>query len=225
MLFNKRKQAKQQRIQALDDSRLQARQRIDRAIEEAGRIKDPAEKLLKLDRLGREIGMQMNREYEVINKKAGKAGAKVGLGGVGVSIAAAAGATVATVATGGIGMLVIIPFLAGSVIASDKRENVVTEKLKEKMAGHLEIQKQQLARISEMMDAVIDSNAKEIITSPLYGDVLALPGLTKKFAYAAAKHIAPPKTPDTDAARSADAASKNLRMKKKARKQFKIKGV
>ena len=198
MFYKKRKEAKSKE---LNDNRVQSETQISAAIDKAEQIADPAEKLLRLDKIRNDIDSELVCEAGVTVKKSDRAGAKALMGGMGATSAAVAG--VVLLVTGPavvVGIPVMLGGYIGSIFLFDKRKESAAGKLAAEANDHVQKMIALRAQVSDMTDAVIENNVKEISQSPLYGDVRALPGIAEKFADAAAKRIATEEVPPVEAA-------------------------
>jgi len=194
MAFKKRKEAKELRARELSDSRVQTEKKFDASIQEAAEITDPAKKILALREISEGISAQIQSEKSAITKKAQNTQVNTELTGMGSSLAVGAGVIV------GVGLLapplaiVGIPVMMAGVITgkivSFKRADAAEKKLLEVSGNHIKNMEGQIDLVSAMSDVVIDSNVKELSKSPLFDKVLALPGISDRFAVAAAKEFA-----------------------------------
>jgi len=201
MPFKKRKEAKEKTVQEFNDRHLELEKKFADMLEKAGTITDPAEKVLVIRKVEKAISAQITAENNVIDHKAANTDDKIFFTGTGTSLAA--GAAVA-VFGGPIGWVLALPVwvggsLAGAAVAS-KRAKATEKKLKEASGSHLERLQELDKRAYAMADAVVEKNVETISQSPLYGKVLALPGISQKFSDAAAKHISTVKEAAPEAA-------------------------
>lgn len=184
-MFNKRKKEREQ--QKIMDIRALQNKRIESAIEDAGKIDDPAQRLLRLEEI-RQIAIdEIRREKTMIEEKADLSTRRGIMGGSG--LAGVGGAVAATVTTGGIGAFVAVPLLIGGLIVGIKHGDNVEAKAWAEAKDYLEAMQSQHQRITDLMAKVVQGNVEKISKSPSYEQVLALPGLVASFAEAAQKHI------------------------------------
>jgi len=200
-MFNKRKQKKAQRAQDLSESHIRIEKQLHVAILKAGLMEEPAEKVIMLQAISRDISQYLRDRCEALPEETFKTERDVYAG---TAITSMAGGMLVPIvgATVGLAPVIGLPLMLGgfvgglgiSAIAS-RREKSVTRKVEKSIAGHSENMKRLQKLANVMTDITIEHNVKEISKSPLCGKVLALPGITEKFANAAGKYLAVEEVP------------------------------
>ena len=189
MLF-KSKETRKLEAKKISDSHVQHEVQFDAAIEAAGKITDPAERILRLDEIKGDINNQINSENSAIAKEAKSKGKKAGF--VTRGSATAAGITAAALLTGPLGWVgvgIVWGGMAAGRVIESKRKESVTKNLVTESNKHTSNMIGQSKRIDELTDTVLENNVKEISQSPLFDQVRALPGVAQKFSDAAVKRI------------------------------------
>ena len=205
MFFKKRKAAAKQK---LINTRLTEEKRIRALMAEATEMTDPAEKLLKLEEIRNDIYGTINTENSRISKKVTKAGDKIILSGAGTSIGLIVGSLpVSLVALPvGLGMLGAgAPGLLGTFVATSKREEVVTKKLKKEVDDYLQEIEGLGQSVDQAKNELIENRKDEIIHSPFFEQVLETPSLSKLFIKAAAQRLSQYKEEAEAAKKAAEA--------------------
>ena len=206
MFFKKRKQKQaEQRL----DRRAQVEKAFHAAIVEAGLMEDPAEKIIRLQEIDRLITSYLRREARGIADKAVAADFKVFCSGSTASVGTLAGAMFLTGPLGWVALGAGTVIFGGAVVGSELYKESVKTKLTSEAAGHVEKMKLLQAVVDVVTDVTIENNLKEISKSPLNKKVHDLPGLTKKFAIAAAKHFSTDEAPAVEEAMPAGDNNKN----------------
>ena len=205
MIFKKNR--KESRKKERNDAWDQQENNFDTAIKEAGKITDPAEKVLTLREIARRVSIQILSESDAISKDVRKKEKKMSLAVGGPTVAAIVGSCILT---GPVGWACLSVGTAGFVFGkeiSDKRGQSVRKKLEKEANDHIKCMKGQLDLVAEMTDTTIENNVKEISKSPLYENIVAFSDLASKFAAAAAKRIAnEEEVPPVESVPPADAA-------------------
>lgn len=197
-MFNKRRQKK---AQERNDLRADIERQFSNDIRRAERVGDPAERIIELHNISARIIDHLSASQAEMEKKSYKSYLKTGLGGGMSSIVG--GTAAACALTGPIGLVV---FGAGAAAGLSApfigllRERSVRRKHEQETASHRDKMEDMLILIDDTANTIIEDNLKEISKSPLYGDVRALPGLTEKFADAAAKHLSADEAPAVEKA-------------------------
>ena len=190
MPFKKRKAAQEARANEINSSRLQFEKKYDDLLNDAEKITDPAVKVIALWNIQKSIRDLIKTENAAIDKEASKKGkrgyhAGDALAGAGLITGLVVGGPIAWVGAG----VVVAGTVGGSVLYSKSRKNA-KKKLSEESAAHFKHLNDQITLASVMANRTIVTNVKGISHSPFYGQMLSLPGVSARFAAAAAKHIA-----------------------------------
>lgn len=190
MFFKKRKEQKLQRVaQARRDTIDALHAQVDEAL---GTI-DPALRILNLEAVRRDALAQLRKEEQEIYKKADKAGLKVYGAGSGAAIA---GTVAAAIPTAGLSMLFFPAALGGTIYATNKRTNVVEDKLFDEMKDYRQQIVDVQLRILSLEEAIIDEKVEVIAKSKYAEDIFAVKHVSEIFADAAARRLtAPPPAP------------------------------
>jgi hypothetical protein len=198
MPFKKRKEAKQQHAKAIVDDRIKIEKNFDAAIMKATQLEDPAEKVIALTEIDKNIDAAIESEKASIaegvkkaadnSEGAGFATMLTGYSGVVVYTAVVGAAIAAPV------ILIAIPVtlagLVGNKLIAFKHADTVEKKLQAASATHIENLRGQKELVSTMADVVVENNVEAICKSPKHDQILALPGISDKFAAAAVKRVA-----------------------------------
>lgn len=223
-MFGKRK--KEHKAQELIDSRIQVQKKFDEAIQSAAGIEDPAKKILALKKVGQQIVDQIGSEDEATSMTAAKAEVKARMFGLLPGIAG--GLTVATLFTGPVGWTGIGVIWGGYALSSvfaSKHGKAVEKKLQANAKDYIRSLNDQADLVGAIIGATIENNVQEISKSPLYPEVIDIPGLPEVFAAAAAKHIIKEKEIAAKAAADAEKKEPAEPRKKQPPKYDELKGL
>lgn len=189
----KRKKARELEAQLIAQDQAKVEQKFNAAIEEAREVKDPAQRIIALKKIEADISNKIRSIEADISNKSFKKGKKVLGMGAGSTALVTGGVIAGAVIAAPPLFLAVGPVLAsgliGSLFGAKKREDKALRKLGEPVAEYIDNLYFQISRINALTNTTITRNVEKISTSPLYGDVLALPGVSKQFSDVAAKHI------------------------------------
>jgi hypothetical protein len=202
-MFGKRK--KEREAQELVDNRIEAQKKFDESIQSASAIKDPAERILALRNVGQQIVDQIDSEDIAINKTVAKTEKKARA--FGVFPAAAGGFAVASLVAGPLGWagvgIVYAGIALGEIFAS-KSGKAVKKKLQENAKDYIQNLNEKADLVGVIISRTVEDNVQQISKSPLYPEVIDIPGLPEVFASVAAKHITEEKEKAAKAAADAE---------------------
>jgi hypothetical protein len=212
-MFKKRKEAI---AKEFNDTHAREEKQFESAIQKADQMTDPAEKVLALRDIAKQVRAQIRREDNAIDKKMDGKLDKSGLASLGSG--AAAGAAVGIF--GGpigppVGAVVGAAVAITGVIIGATHAGNAAKKLKALSASHKKHLEGQINRAYALADETVENNVEAISQSPLFEQVKDLPGMAPKFAKLAGKHIL-----DAKAAAEAGAAEKPSLLKKRRNPGF-----
>jgi hypothetical protein len=219
MPFKKRKLAKLDHAWELRAGRIDIEQNFDTAIKKACEIDDPAEKVIALTEIGKNIEAAIQGEKDSISAGAKKAENKADAAGLGTLMAggggALAGLALAGVVISGGASLIALPVVLGGVVGTrviaSKHANAVQKKLESVSDSHIKNLEDLKELVSVMANSFMENNVEKICKSPLHAQILTLPGIKDKFAAATVKHVASQKAP-------AEPVTKNIKIIKTGNK-------
>jgi hypothetical protein len=182
--FKKRKEAKKQKR---DDARARTAAQLAQELAKANYITDPAARILELQEVREGTPSETIRHKREIDKPARDSGGGMVLGATGAGAAAGIPFIVPTA-----GMSIFLGAIAGTIVGGlggDKRQRNVIKKFEKEAAAHFAALAMLREQTVQSMDSTIEADLKEISKSPLYEDVLLVPGMADAFSRAAAKRF------------------------------------
>ncbi len=195
-MFNRKKKAagkKQARIEA----RAQKEEEFASAIAAVARLDDPAQKVLKLADIEKDMEEHLAAVHSAINvspdNRALLDSAQSGIGMI------FAGAIVAALGAPHVGIGIVIaafPVQIGSMMATILGSNRMSKMLQAEAKGHLEKMDGLTKQAAQMKETLVNERAEDIVQSPFFEQVRALPGLSEAFADAVEKLAEKPEGDD-----------------------------
>jgi hypothetical protein len=195
-MSRKRKHAeKQQRL----DNRLAEEKRLKALVADAEKIEDPAEKIVKLEDILKDVTGVINKEEKQIRYQGSEAGANTIMGGGGSAVAMLLGGFATVIiappaAPVGLGMMASsISAVIASIPVALRREKAVKKNLAAEAEDHLQTMKdlqQSVTGAKDTLITYIKAHKDEIVHSQFYEQASKLPDLSEAFEGVAAQQFA-----------------------------------
>ncbi len=186
-MFNRKKKAADKK-QARLEARTQKEKEFEGEIAAAAKLDDPAQKVLKLAEIEKDMAEHLSAVHSAITVSAdNRALLDAATSGIGLIFT---GALVAALGAPHVGIGIVLaafPVQIGGMMATIMGSNRLSKALQAEAKDHLEKMDGLKKQTAQMKETLINEQTAEIAQSPFYERMLALPGLSEKFAAAAEK--------------------------------------